>query len=47
MNYDKGGRLGEIKTPTLMIAGAADALLAANLADSRASATPRFTSSAG
>lgn len=33
VSYDKGGRLGEIKTPTLMIAAAADALLPANLAD--------------
>ncbi len=33
VNYRKGGRLGEIKTPTLMIAGAADSLLPANLAD--------------
>lgn len=28
-----GGRLGEISTPTLMVAGAADSLLGANLAD--------------
>jgi pimeloyl-ACP methyl ester carboxylesterase len=31
--YHKGSRLGEIKTPTLLIAGAADGLLPANLAD--------------
>lgn len=31
--YKKGDRLGEIKTPTLMVVGAADGLLAANLAD--------------
>jgi pimeloyl-ACP methyl ester carboxylesterase len=33
VNYRKGGRLAEIETPTLMIAGAADSLLPANLAD--------------
>jgi pimeloyl-ACP methyl ester carboxylesterase len=33
VNYRKGDRLGEIKTPTLLIAGAADGLLSANLAD--------------
>ncbi len=33
VNYHEGGRLGEIKTPTLLIAGAADGLLPANLAD--------------
>jgi pimeloyl-ACP methyl ester carboxylesterase len=33
VNYRKGDRLGEIKTPTLMIVGAADALMPANLAD--------------
>lgn len=32
-NLDVGGRLHEITMPTLMIAGAADALLAANLKD--------------
>lgn len=32
-SYHKGERLGEIKTPTLMVAGAADGLLQANLAD--------------
>ncbi|HNO65909.1 MAG TPA: alpha/beta fold hydrolase [Tepidiformaceae bacterium] len=31
--YHKGDRLGEIKTPTLMVAGAADGLLPFNLAD--------------
>ncbi len=33
VNYHKGGRLGEIQTPTLMLAGAADSLLTANLLD--------------
>jgi pimeloyl-ACP methyl ester carboxylesterase len=33
VSYRKGDRLGEIKTPTLLIAGAADGLLPANLAD--------------
>jgi len=33
VNYRAGDRLGEIKTPTLMMAGAADSLLPANLAD--------------
>ncbi|MBI5948145.1 MAG: alpha/beta hydrolase [Chloroflexi bacterium] len=33
VNYRAGDRLGEIKTPTLMMAGAADGLLPANLAD--------------
>lgn len=33
VNYHKGGQLGEIKTPTLLVAGAADGLLSANLAD--------------
>ena len=32
-NYAKGSRLGEITVPTLMIAGAADGLLTANLTD--------------
>lgn len=33
VNYHKGDRLPTIKTPTLMVAGAADGLLPANLAD--------------
>jgi pimeloyl-ACP methyl ester carboxylesterase len=33
VNYHKGDRLGEIKTPTLLVAGAADGLLQANLTD--------------
>lgn len=33
VNFRKGSRLGEITTPTLMVAGAADGLLPANLAD--------------
>lgn len=33
VNYRKGDRLGEIQTPTLLVAGAADGLLPANLAD--------------
>ncbi|MGE0601263.1 MAG: alpha/beta fold hydrolase [Dehalococcoidia bacterium] len=33
VDYHKGDRLGEIKTPTLMVAGAADGLLTANLTD--------------
>jgi len=33
VTYRKGDRLGEIMTPTLLIAGAADGLLAANLKD--------------
>lgn len=33
VDYNKGSRLGEIKTPTLMVAGAADSLLTANLTD--------------
>lgn len=32
-SYHKGDRLATIKTPTLMVAGAADGLLPANLAD--------------
>jgi pimeloyl-ACP methyl ester carboxylesterase len=33
VHYRKGDRLGEIKTPTLLLAGAADGLLSSNLAD--------------
>ena len=33
VNYHKGDRLGEIQTPTLLLAGAADSLLTPNLAD--------------
>lgn len=33
VNYHKGERLGEIQTPTLILAGAADSLLAPNLKD--------------
>jgi pimeloyl-ACP methyl ester carboxylesterase len=33
VSYRKGDRLGEIQVPTLVIAGAADSLLTANLAD--------------
>jgi pimeloyl-ACP methyl ester carboxylesterase len=33
VDYRKGDRLKEIMTPTLMLAGAADGLLPANLAD--------------
>ena len=33
VGYRKGGRLREIQTPTLMVAGAADGLLTANLTD--------------
>lgn len=33
VNYHKGDRLGEIQTPTLLLAGAADSLLTSNLAD--------------
>jgi pimeloyl-ACP methyl ester carboxylesterase len=32
-SFKKGDRLGEIKTPTVLVAGAADGLLPANLAD--------------
>lgn len=33
VNYHKGDRLGEIQTPTLLLAGAADSLLTPNLKD--------------
>ena len=33
VNYHKGDRLGEIQTPTLILAGTADSLLAPNLKD--------------
>ena len=33
VNYHKGDRLGEIQTPTLLLAGAADGLLTPNLKD--------------
>ena len=33
VNYNKGDRLGEIQTPTLILAGAADSLLTPNLRD--------------
>ncbi len=33
VDYHKGDRLGEIKTPTLMVVGAADGLLTSNLTD--------------
>lgn len=33
INYKRGDRLSEIQTPTLMVAGAADGLLTANLRD--------------
>ncbi len=33
VNYRKGDRLGEIQTPTLLLAGAADSLLTPNLKD--------------
>ena len=33
VNYHKGDRLGEVQTPTLLLAGAADSLLTPNLKD--------------